>query len=155
MAYDTVVPPPRLLDGGVAVEVELDSAQRHFHAVWLRDNAQDAATRSPGNGQRLITLQDIAPGIRIAEARWVDGALDLRFEPQGEVVRFDPAWLLAHVYDKPAPVAAGWTDDAITRWDAGLASRTSVERYDAVRADASARLRWLGAVRRYGFARLT
>ena len=30
------------------------------HAVWLRDNAWDDKTRSPGNGQRLITLGDIA-----------------------------------------------------------------------------------------------
>ena len=155
MAYDTAVPPPRLLDGGGAVEVELDGASRRFHAIWLRDNAQDAATRSPGNGQRLITLQAIAPDIRIAEACWASGALVLRFEPEGEVVRFDPDWLLHHAYDKPAPATAGWTDEAITRWDAALGERTPSEHYDAVRGDAGARLRWLSAVRRYGFARLT
>ena len=155
MAYDTAVPPPRLLDGGGAVEVELDGASWRFHAVWLRDNAQDAATRSPGNGQRLITLQDIARDIRIAEAGWASDGLVLRFEPEGKVVRFDPDWLLHHAYDKPAPTAAGWTGDAITRWDAGLASQTPGERYDMVRDDPGARLRWLSAVRRYGFARLT
>lgn len=47
---------PRILDDGAAIEVELDGISRRFHAIWLRDNAPDAATRSPGNGQRLITL---------------------------------------------------------------------------------------------------
>ena len=65
--------PPRLLDGGSAVEVALAGEARRFHAVWLRDNAQDAATRSPGNGQRLITLLDIPRDTRLADARW-DGA---------------------------------------------------------------------------------
>ena len=155
MAYDTAVPQPRLLGGGAAVEVELDGARRRFHAIWLRDNAQDASTRSPGNGQRLITLQDIAPDIRLAEAAWASGELVLRFEPEGEAVRFGADWLLHHAYDKPAPATAGWTNDAITRWDASLAGRTSCERYEMVRDDPGARLRWLSAVRRYGFARLT
>ncbi len=155
MAYGAADPPPRLLDGGGAVEVELKGAPQRFHAVWLRDNAQDPATRSPGNGQRLITLQDVAPDIRIAEACWASGELVLRFAPDGKVVRFDPDWLIHHAYDKPAPATAGWTEDAITRWDASLADRTPCERYDMVRDNPGALLRWLSAVRRYGFARLT
>ncbi len=151
----TKAPPPRLLGGGAALEVVLAGAPRRFHAVWLRDNAQDAATRSPGNGQRLITLLDIPPDTRIADARWADGALSLRFEPEGKVVAFDPDWLLAHAYDKPAPPAAGWTGPHVERWDAGLSGRVPVEAYPAVRDDPDARRRWLGAVRRYGFARLT
>ena len=155
MAYDAAAPPPRLLDGGAAVEVELDGAPRRFHAVWLRDNAQDAATRSPGNGQRLITLQYIPRDIYIGAAVWSSGDLVLRFEPEGKVVRFDPDWLLRHAYDKPPPAAVGWTDDAVTRWDSSLAGRTPCDRYDIVRDEPGARLRWLSAVRRYGFARLT
>ena len=79
----------------------------------------------------------------------------MRFEPEGKAVRFNPDWLLHHAYDKPPPVAPGWTGEALTRWDAGLASQTPTERYDEVRNDPGAQLRWLGAVRRYGFARLT
>ena len=147
--------PPRLLDGGAALEVSLAGAPRRFHAVWLRDNAQDAATRSPGNGQRLITLMDIPLQTRIADARWAEGGLSLRFEPEGKVVVFDPRWLLAHAYDRPGPPAAGWTDARITRWDAGLAARIPTESYPAVCADRAARRRWLKAVQRYGFAILT
>jgi gamma-butyrobetaine dioxygenase len=145
---------PRLLEDGAAVEVELGGVRRRFHAVWLRDNAQDPATRSPANGQRLITLLDIPVGTRIADARWGDGALSLDFEPDGRTVAFDPAWLLAHAYDRPPPPEAGWTGEHVVRWDAGLAAQMPVERYAAVRDEDAARLRWLQAVRRYGFALL-
>ncbi|HEX4182951.1 MAG TPA: TauD/TfdA family dioxygenase, partial [Caulobacteraceae bacterium] len=147
--------PPRLLDNGVAIEVWLDGQPRRFHAVWLRDNALDAATRSPSNGQRLITLLDIPSDVRVADAGWSDGCLSLRFEPEGKSVHFDPAWLLAHAYDRPPPPAPGWTPADIVRWDADLAAHLPVENYDAVRTDEAAQLRWLDAVRRYGFARLT
>jgi len=152
---DSSVPPPRLLDDGAALEVGLDGEPRRFHAVWLRDNAQDAATRSAGNGQRLITLLEIPPHTRIADAHWSKGRLSLRFEPEGKVVDFDPDWLLAHAYDRSGPRAAGWTGAHITRWDAGLAARIPVETFPAVRGDAGARRRWLSAVRRYGFALMT
>ena len=36
-----------------------DGTRARFHAIWLRDNALDAKTRSPENGQRLITILDI------------------------------------------------------------------------------------------------
>lgn len=148
-----IPPPPRLLDDGAALEVQLGAAWRRFHAVWLRDNAQDAATRSPGNGQRLITLLDIPRQTRIVDAHWAGEGLIVRFAPEGKSVAYDPGWLLAHVYDKEAASTIGWTGDHITRWDASLADRA--EDYRAVRDDKAARLRWLQAIRRYGFARLT
>ena len=151
MQYQT----PRLLNDGAAVEVVLGGAPRRFHAVWLRDNAQDAATRSPTNGQRLITLLDIPPATRIADALWTAGRLSIRFEPGGKVVSFDPDWLAAHAYDKPSHTTAVWTDDNITRWDARAAGEMVVSDYNAVRSDGAARLRWLKAIECYGFARLT
>jgi gamma-butyrobetaine hydroxylase len=151
----TLMSPPRLLDGGAAVEIRLAGQPRRFHALWLRDNAQDAATRGSGHGQRLITLLDIARETRIADCAWTDAGLNLRFDPEGKTVVFDPEWLLAHAYDKPPPAAAGWTGPDLTLWDGGLASAMTVETYDAVRTDAAARRRWLGAVRRHGVARMT
>ena len=119
----TSLSPPRLLDDGAALEIKLGGEPRRFHAIWLRDNAQDAATRSTGNGQRLITLLDIPRDTRLADARWNEGRLCVRFEPDGKVVDFDPDWLLAHVYDRAPPSALGWTGDQVTRWDAGLADQ--------------------------------
>lgn len=150
-----MTPEPRLLEDGAALEIQLAGQALRFHALWLRDNAPDVATRSPANGQRLITLLDIPHDTRIAEAAWRDGALALRFEPEGKSVAFDPDWLRAHAYDRPAPPAAGWTSPEIRRWDAESAAEVEVESYEAVRSDRTALRRWLQAVRRYGYGRLT
>ncbi|MEI9991617.1 MAG: TauD/TfdA family dioxygenase [Rhizomicrobium sp.] len=155
MPDHTLSSAPRLLDGGSALEIILKGEPRRFHAIWLRDNAQDAATRSPTNGQRLVTLLDIPRETHIAEAAWAEGRLRLRFAPEDKVAAFEPDWLLAQAYDKPAPNAAGWTGPHIAGWDASLADGMPLEDYGNVRADAAARLRWLKAIRRYGFARLT
>jgi gamma-butyrobetaine hydroxylase len=144
----------QLLDDGAALEIVLDGKPHRFHAMWLRDNAQDAETRSPGNSQRLITLRDIPPGTRITQAARTATGLSVRFEPEGKVVEFDPMWLLAHSYDRPAPASPGWTDSGITRWDARIADEIPVDDYDTVRADPANRLRWLKAIQRYGVARL-
>jgi gamma-butyrobetaine dioxygenase len=146
---------PRLLEGGAAVEISLGTELRRFHALWLRDNAQDPETRSPANGQRLITLLDIPRETCIAGAEWIDGRLHIRFEPEGKRVTFDPDWLLAHAYDTPTPIAAGWTSADIVRWDGNLSDSLPVEDYRTIVADNTARLCWLNQVRRYGFARLT
>ena len=155
MTVMSSLPQPRLIDGGDALEVVLDGQRHRFHAIWLRDNARDPETRSPSNGQRLVTLLDIPAATRIAEARWSGEGLSLRFEPEGRTIDFDPAWLLAHAYDGLSPAEPGWTGPDITRWDAVLAQPLPVERHEDVAADPGARLRWLQAVRRYGFARLT
>ena len=84
--------PPRLIDNGAAFEVRLGGEVCRFHAIWLRDNAQDAETRSQGNGQRLITLLEIPAETRIGEAGWDDGKLHVRFDPEAKVVAFDPAY---------------------------------------------------------------
>ena len=89
-------PAPRLLDDGAAVEVRLGGETHRFHAMWLRDNAQDAATRSPGNGQKLITLLDLPEATRVSEARWVSERLCVRFKPEGVEIGFQADWLLAH-----------------------------------------------------------
>ena len=77
-----------LQDGGRLLELAIDGVRRRFHAMWLRDNAGDAATRSAGNGQRLITILDIPAVTHIAEARLADGTVSLRFEPEGKTVDY-------------------------------------------------------------------
>ena len=58
-----------VLEGGTGVRaVWEDGSEARFHAIWLRDNAQDAQTRDPGNGQRLISLADIPTEIAVAGA---------------------------------------------------------------------------------------
>ncbi len=148
-------PPPELLDDGAIIKIQLAGRAYRFHAIWLRDNAQDAATRDPTNRQRLITLLDIPHNIRIRAASWTGHGLDIEFARGNKSVEFDLDWLLAHAYDKPAPAAAGWTDPVLTRWDAALAEHIPSDSYAAVREDEAARRNWLAMVRRYGFACLS
>jgi gamma-butyrobetaine dioxygenase len=147
----------RIIEAGKAVRlVFADGRSARFHAVWLRDNAPDAQTRSPGNGQRLITVLDIPEDIGIAAATpSSDGGLRLRFAPEGKEVAYPAAFLAAGIYDGQPAQAPGWTDGAIERWDAALQQRLPVAAYDAVRLDRQALGAWLAAVRRYGFAVLT
>ena len=146
---------PRLIDGGKALEVSLGGQTHRFHALWLRDNARDEATRAKGNGQRLITILDIPAATRIAEARANDDKVSVRFEPEGKTVDFDEAWLAANAYDHGNAQPAGWTGPGIERWDAGLQSRVPSAAYGDVAASRAALGRWLGDVRRYGFAVMT
>ena len=38
---------------GTYLTLETSDGAHRFHAIWLRDNAQDAATRASGNGPWL------------------------------------------------------------------------------------------------------
>jgi gamma-butyrobetaine dioxygenase len=70
------------IDAGAAVETcWSDGARLRFHAVWLRDNALDPGTRSPVNGQRLITIHDIPRNTRIGAARASGDGLVATFLP--------------------------------------------------------------------------
>ncbi|MGQ0485472.1 MAG: 2-trimethylaminoethylphosphonate dioxygenase [Hyphomicrobiales bacterium] len=146
---------PRLLDGGKALEIGIGGLKRRFHALWLRDNAQDAATRSASNGQRLITILDIPAATRIAEARVSEGMLAVRFEPEGKSVSYGADWLAAHAYDGMPPLHKGWTGAEIERWDSGLRSHIPTASYGNATANRAALSKWLAAVRRFGFAVMT
>lgn len=150
MSSVTVDPSGTILTFGTA------SGPHRFHAIWLRDNAQDAQTRAPGNGQRLITLRDIPAETRIAAAEIdAEGAVQVRFEPEGKTVRFDPAWLLTHTYDRPArPQARGWLSDGIEPWDAGLMKKVPCGDFTRLQQGGASLRDWLGQIVRYGFAKV-
>ena len=146
---------PKVIDGGAAVELSLGPERHRFHALWLRDNARDEKTRSPGNGQRLITILDIPAETKIAEASAAGGILSLRFEPEGRTIDFDGQWLARHAYDRHERHQPGWTGKGIERWDQRLLNHVPVESWTDVINDRRALGRWLAAVRRYGIAVMT
>lgn len=124
-----------------------------FHAAWLRDNALDDRTRSPGNNQRLITVLDIPADTRIGEASVAGGDLSLRFLPEDKSVRFPADWLAAHVYDRDMQRQPGWTDETISRWKRATMQSAIPRASLAVAASHPSVLRdWLGAAHSYGFA---
>jgi len=115
------MPSVALDPSGNVITLKSTTGSNRFHAIWLRDNAQDAQTRAPGNGQRLIALRDIPAETRIAAAEIAsDGGLHVQFVPEDKTVWFDPRWLFAHAYDLASPTARGCLDNKIETWDAGL-----------------------------------
>lgn len=145
-----------LLNSGAALAVTGSDGRRYrFHAVWLRDNVRDSTTRSPGNGQRLITLSDIPEDIRIVDARVRGEKLQVRFSPSAATHEFDMSWLTANAYDRAVPADSGWISPAIETWDASFAGRLPAADFHAVSGSAESLGTWLSGVARYGFGKLS
>lgn len=142
-----------LESGAVARLHWSDGGSARFHALWLRDNALDPETRSPGNGQRLITVLDIPPETAIGAASITgEGDLRLIFSPGGKEVTFPSAWLRARRYDRAVESERGWVSAEVELWDRGLQSHVPIGSYATIVSDRRALGRWLSDVRRYGFA---
>ena len=146
---------PRLIDEGKALELTLGGRRQRFHALWLRDNAQDALTRSPGNGQRLITILDIPPDTRIAAAEMSGDHVRLHFLPEDKPVDFPLSWLQRNSYDRAPRRERGWTSPDVARWDSTLQSQVPIGSWIDVKRSRAALRDWLEAVRRFGFAVMT
>ncbi|GEK46744.1 gamma-butyrobetaine hydroxylase [Bisbaumannia pacifica] len=145
-----------VIEGGDAVLLTFrQGIRRRFHAIWLRDNAQDAATRSPDNGQRLIGLADIPAALRLSAARVEAGRLIVAMAPEGREFAYDAAWLWQHAYDREPPRQRGWLDAHRATWDASLAERLPSADITALGRDDATKRRWLADIRRYGIGKLT
>jgi len=142
-------------DGGVLTLQAGNSASLRFHAIWLRDNAWDAATRAPGNGQRLIALRDIPRDTRITSAVIQGDRLSVVFAPEGKCVDYAIDWLQAHAYDRVQRRSPGWIADAVTAWDCGLMHAVPVGDFGSVKRSPQALRDWLFQLRQVGFAKLT
>lgn len=150
------IPDIEILDGGKVVAVTLPGrGRRRFHAIWLRDNAWDEATRAPGNGQRVITLGDIPADTFIAAAHIEAAQLHVTFQPENRTIAFNLGWLADHAYDGVTGRSAGWTAPEIETWDATLGDRVPIGDFTRVSREPDALQAWLHGVRRYGFGKLT
>ena len=150
------------LDDGQALAVRwTDGSVRRFHAIWLRDNARDEATRCPTNGQRLITLGSIPASTRIAEAEileptsGLDSELEVLFSPEDRKVRYPSAWLRENAYDLEKDVARPHLPADVESWDSTLDEAAISADLRTVFDQSEALRHWLDHVRRYGFAKLT
>ncbi|MBT8460737.1 MAG: TauD/TfdA family dioxygenase [Boseongicola sp.] len=140
---------------GAFLTLHTDTGPLRFHAIWLRDNAQDAETRAPGNGQRLIALRDIPSGTRIAAASLtVEGELQVRFTPQEKSLMFDLCWLEQHSYDHQKELSRGWLAVAAEPWDSGLMGDVPCGDFTALETGGAPLREWLGQVVRFGFAKV-
>ena len=129
-----------------------------FHAIWLRDNAPDAETRSEGNGQKLITINSLPEHLYLSHAELTDAdTVTITFAPEDKTVAFSTRWLLHHAYDvgsrRNAP--SGWVSDDIEPWQGSRLSTVPTGDFSEISANPKALRDWLSAVRRLGFATLT
>jgi gamma-butyrobetaine dioxygenase len=129
-------------------------SQTRFHAIWLRDNAMDAGTRSLDNGQSLIAIRDIPRDILVSQGQLNGDLLQLTFMPTKQTIDYSVDWLLANAYDKPQPSTVGWAQDDHSLWGNDLMANLPVGDYDQVFASPVALQTWLGHIARYGFATL-
>ncbi|WP_298912309.1 TauD/TfdA family dioxygenase [uncultured Roseobacter sp.] len=140
---------------GQHLEVETTAGRLRFHAIWLRDNASDAGTRSLQNGQRLITLQDIPQDTRIGAVALSDHTLTVGFQPEDKTITYDIDWLVQNAYDRPLPARAGWVAEGIETWDHHLMDAVPSAQYGDVASSPRALRAWLSRFARYGFAKLS
>lgn len=130
-----------------------DAGALRFHAIWLRDNAQDAQTRAPGNGQRLITLGDIPRDTTIdAAVLTSDGYLEVRFLPEAKSVRFELDWLSERAYDRDVSRERARLESGVTLWNSDLEENLPIGDFERLQSDEEALGDWLGDILRYGFA---
>ena len=139
---------------GTFLTLHSKSDDLRFHAIWLRDNAQDPDTRAPGNGQRLIALRDIPSDTRIAAAEMSGGVLQVRFTPLDKTVEFDLKWLTTHSYDRARTAERGWVSKDIALWDKSLMSDVPTGDFWELQEGGAALEAWLGRVVRHGFAKV-
>lgn len=155
MRLDTTV---ILNDGKVLQATWHDGSSARFHALWLRDNALDAATRSERNGQRLITILDLPADTYISDAS-VDaqGFLEITFHPENKTVVFSGDWLKEHAYDRTHSTNKGWVSNRVKTWDSSLTNSFGIPTVDYATAQQKGTEfgNWLEAVEAYGFAIMT
>ena len=132
-----------------------DRSVVRFHAIWLRDNALDARTRDPGNGQRLITLADVPTDIRLSAAVVNGDAITCTFTPENKLVDFPIRWLTENAYDHVSAQPGGRLPEWAETWDSGLTGSVPDAGLSDLQNDDRTRCIWLAQIRRYGFARVT
>ena len=144
-------------DGQCLTLTDHDTGNRaRFHAVWLRDNAWDEATRAPGNGQRLITLSDIPADLAITGVAVNGAGIEVTFSNDLAPITYDLQWLMVHRYDRAGPAPErGWLPDEVACWGSALTNALPTARFENLRQDQAALRDWLGDLVRYGFAHMS
>ena len=144
----------RLLPSDKALELTWpDGEQARFNAIWLRDNSQDPETRSPTNGQRLITVLDIPIDLTVTEATITsDGSLRVIVAPEMKELSFTSDWLKTHSYDRASPQNRGWLNPNVKTWGAGLQDHIHRAEWDQISNSKKALGDWLAAIRSSGVA---
>ena len=146
-----------VLPGSHALQVTWkDGSSARFHAIWLRDNGLDAGTRSPANGQKLISLLDLPRDVSVAQARvgpdeGLAGNARARDDRAGVPGGVAPRQRIRLGGQHCEP---GWMGPAVETWDGSFQDRVSPESWNRISQSQSALAKWLARFRSHGFATL-
>lgn len=142
----------RIIDDGTAIALQLDDgSSARYHALWLRDNADDPANFDPVSGQRLHSVAELDPLITVRQASVEANGLSLVFS-DGRESAASFTFLRQHNYCAPRQRERHLPER--TPWTATLRPDSLISDFDSVSTDDSARLRWLEELARLGVARL-
>lgn len=139
---------------GSILTLHSEETELRFHAIWLRDNAQDVETRASGNGQRLIALRDIPAETRIAAASVEDDLVRVTFLPENKVVDYALDWLASNTYDTGTAPVRGWLSEDISTWNSDLQACIPTGQLAMLRERGPAFADWIESVARYGFGKI-
>jgi len=143
-----------LSDNGQIVSISAAHQTYQFHAIWLRDNAQDTQTRSVQNGQRLITLQNISTDLQISATQVVKANVSITFQPENKTIDYPINWLIENCYDQEQPCSRSWAAPKVITWDQTLANDIPTADYHTLQSNRSELKTWLHKVAQYGFAKV-
>jgi len=127
-----------------------DGHQSLFHHIWLRDNCTCSQCGDRSGGHRYLELGSVDPDIAPEELS-IDssGSLQIRWQGDGHLSSYTPAWLREHCY----------SSDSIVRrrqqpvlWDSTLNGKIHEWDYEQVLAEDSTRLQMFQHINDYGFA---
>jgi len=144
-------------DAGQVLQIQWqDGSTSRYHTFWLWDNSLDTVSRDSGNGQRLLSILDVPKNLRITAAHLnQQKEVELVFTQNQRQLSFPSSWLWQHCYDKSMPSVPAWTAQKLQRWDKQLEAQQPGADFLQLKANPDVLMRWLQAVRDFGFARVT
>jgi alpha-ketoglutarate-dependent taurine dioxygenase len=127
-----------------------DGHQSLFHHIWLRDNCTCPQCGDRSGGHRYLELGSIDPDIA-PEKLSIDaaGSLQIRWQGDGHLSSYTPAWLSEHSYSSEA-IAKRRQQPVL--WDSTLNGKIPEWDYGQVLSDESMRLQMFQRINDYGFA---
>jgi gamma-butyrobetaine dioxygenase len=136
------------IDGSCVILGRPSGGRMTLPAIWLRHNCPCTDCRHP-NGQRLIEFLDIPADIAPRSARLdADGTLEVVWNADGHVSRYDAGWLTAHSL---APTARVARRKQPLLWGAELATRIPRADWAELCRSPAAERQALQAIVDYGF----
>ena len=120
----------------------------------MRDNSQDPETRSPINGQRLISLNEIPENISIISASIENNTLKVTFFPEQKTIFYEIDWLEKNSYENFKPTQKGWVSGICKTWDSNL-EVIPLENFNDLQKNKKNLNDWIGDVLKFGFGKIT